>query len=233
MADSTRALLIQAQEEEHYRMARRLQNGPAQLLANAALEVETCLRLMDTQPHTARQGLTALGQELQQGLSDLRGIIAELQPPLLNELGLVASLNKHAKRLARQTRLDIQLSGWDALAERLPAIMEAAIFRIVQEALDNVREHARASRVRVQLERAAEQVIVTISDNGQGFDNSSGAAPGRRLGLIAMRDRAELLKGNLQIFTEPGKGVRVVLTVPLRTPPLSHYGGHRENLDRS
>jgi signal transduction histidine kinase len=100
--------------------------------------------------------------------------------------------------------------------------MEAAIFRIVQEALDNVREHARANRVQVRLERAAEQVAVIISDNGQGFDNSSGAIPGRRLGLIAMRDRAELLNGDLQIFTEPGKGVRVVLTVPLRTPPPPH-----------
>jgi len=222
MADSTRALLVQAQEEEHFRVARRLQNGPAQLLANAALEVETCLRLMDTQPHTARQGLTALLQELRAGLGDLRGIIAELQPPLLDELGLAAGLKWYTENYARQTGLAIQLSGWDALAKRLPATMETAIFRIVQEALDNVREHAHASRVQVRLERTAEQVVVTISDNGQGFDNSSGAIPGRRLGLIAMRDRAELLNGNLQIFTEPGKGVRVVLTVPLRTPPLSH-----------
>ncbi|MEW5718122.1 MAG: sensor histidine kinase [Chloroflexota bacterium] len=222
MADSTRALLVQAQEEEHYRVARRLQNGPAQLLANATLEVETCLRLMDTQPLVARQGLTALLQELRQGLNDLRGVIAELQPPLLDELGLVPSLRQYTENLARQTGLVVQLSGWDALTERLPATMEVAIFRIVQEALDNVREHARASRVQVNLERAADQIVATISDNGQGFDNSRGAAAGRRLGLIAMRDRAELLNGNLQIFTEPGKGVRVVLTVPLRTPPPSY-----------
>jgi len=224
MADSTtltKALLIQTQEEEHYRLARWLQTGPAQLLANAALEVETCLRLMDAEPQTARQGLTALLRELRLGLSDLRAIIAELQPPLLDELGLVASLNRYAENLAQQTGLDVQLSGWDALAERLPATMEAAIFRVVQEALDNVRAHARASHAQVRLEYTAAQLSVTISDNGRGFDRSRGVVPGRRLGLVAMRDRAELLNGTCQIFSEPGKGVRVVLTVPLLTTPLS------------
>jgi two-component system sensor histidine kinase DegS len=224
MADSTtltKAILIQAQEEERYRIARGLQNGPAQLLANAALEVETCLRLMGTQPHTARQELSALLQELRQGLSDLRGIIAELQPPLLDELGLAASLNKYAENFSRQTGIAVQLSGWDALHERLPTMMEAAIFRVVQEALDNVREHARTRRVEIGLARASEQIVVTISDEGQGFDMGRGAVPGRRLGLVTMRDRAELLDGNLQIFTAPGKGVRVVLTAPFRTPPPS------------
>jgi two-component system sensor histidine kinase DegS len=218
MTHLARAILIQAQEEEHRRVARLLQDKPAQLLANAAFEVETCLRLMDAQPETARQGLTALLQELHQGLSDLRGIIAELQPPLLDELGLGASLEKYVEDFAQQTGLDVQLDGWDALAERLPATMEAAIFRIIQEALDNVREHARARHVNLHLTRSAEQIKVTLSDDGQGFDNSRGGVPGRRLGLVTMRDRTELLDGNLQIFTEPGKGVRVVLTVPLRTP---------------
>ncbi|MCI0475045.1 MAG: ATP-binding protein, partial [Anaerolineales bacterium] len=115
----------------------------------------------------------------------------------------------------------VQLAGWETLRQRLPATMETAIFRVVQEALDNVREHARARRVQVHLERTAEQIRVTIGDDGKGFDRSRGAIPGRRLGLIAMRDRAESLNGNLQIFSEPGKGTRVVLTVPHRAPAAS------------
>jgi two-component system sensor histidine kinase DegS len=218
MADLHKAILIQAQEEERYRIARWLQDHPAHLLANAALEVENCLRLMETQSHTARQGLRALLEELREGLIDLRGIVAELQPPLLDELGLAASLSQYVENFAEQSGLNVRLEGWDALAERLPQTMETAIFRIIQEALDNVREHAHAQHVRVHLMRAVDHLGVTISDDGQGFDNSRGGVPGRRLGLVAMRDRAELMNATLQIFTEPGKGVRVVLTVPLRTP---------------
>ncbi|MBM3127067.1 MAG: sensor histidine kinase [Chloroflexi bacterium] len=224
MADSitlSRALLVQAQEEERRRIARRLHDGPAHLLANAALEIETCLRLMQTQPHLAREGLTALAQELGAGADDLRGIIAELQPPLLDELGLRASVKQYVENFARQNKLTIHLSGWDALSQRLPATMETAIFRVIQEALDNVRAHARASRVQVRVERTPEQIRVTIGDDGKGFDRSRGAPTGRRLGLLAMRDRAESLNGELQIFSEPGKGVQVVLTVPHRAPSIA------------
>jgi two-component system sensor histidine kinase DegS len=221
MADSItlpKALLVQAQEEERRRIARWLHDGPAQLLANAALEIETCLRLMDAQPQTARAGLTALLQELRAGLGNTRGIIAELQPPLLDELGLSASVTQYVEHFARQNHLAVQLDGWDALRQRLPATMETALFRVVQESLDNVREHARATRVLVRLERTAEHLRVTISDDGKGFDHAHSAPTGRRLGLIAMRDRAESLNGNLQIFSEPGKGVRVVLNIPQRAP---------------
>jgi two-component system sensor histidine kinase DegS len=136
---------------------------------------------------------------------------------LLDELGLSASVQQYVENFARKNNLAVQLVGWDAL-QRLPTTMETAIFRIVQEALDNVREHAHATRVLVRLERTAEQLRITISDDGTGFAPARGAALGRRLGLIAMRDRAELLNGDLQIFSDPGKGVRVALTIPQRAP---------------
>ncbi len=228
MSDPTalaRALGAQTQEEERYRMARLLQEGPAQLLANAALEIETVLRLWETQPETARQGLTALLDELRRGLNDLRALIAELQPPLLNELGLRVGLQKYVENFSAQTGITAQWIGWDALTERLPAMMEIAIFRIVQEALENVRAHSGARHVQVRFDRAPEQLTVTISDDGRGFEVTRGAAVGRRLGLVTMRDRAELLGGNLQIFSEPGHGVRVVLTAPLRAAPRSSNRG--------
>jgi len=221
MADPTvlaKAIVVQTQEEDRYRIARLLHEGPAQLLANAALEIETSLRLMDTQPGTAREGLTVLLLELRRGLDDLRALIAELQPPLLSELGLTASLEKYADSFSKQTGIAVQLSGWDALTERLPATMETAIFRIAQEALENVRDHSHASRVEVKLDYTPERLTVTISDNGHGFDVTQGIAIGRRLGLVAMRDRAELLGGNLQVFSAPGHGVRVMLTAPTRAP---------------
>ena len=217
MAESTmlaKAVVVQTQEEERYRLARSLQNGPGQLLANAALEIETCLHLMDDQPDAARDGLTALLDELRQGLISVRDLVAELSPPLLSELGLVASLQKYAEDFSRRTGIPVTLQGWDALPGRFPATMEMAVFRVVQEALDNVREHARANLVRVGLDLSPDRFTVTIADNGSGFDASQPIAPSRRLGLVAMRDRAELLDGSLQVFSEPGHGVRVVLTAP-------------------
>lgn len=213
-----KAVAVQTQEEERYRLARMLQEGPGQLLANAALEIETCLRLMDDQPDAARAGLTALLDELRQGLTSVRDLVAELSPPLLNELGLASSLQKYAEEFTRRTDIRVVLRGWDALTERYPLTMEMAIFRVIQEALDNVREHARANQVQVELESTPDRFTVTIADNGKGFDPSRPVAPNRRLGLVAMRDRAELLGGNLQVFSEPGHGVRVVLTAPTHKP---------------
>lgn len=211
-----KAVAVQTMEEERYRLARWLQESPANLLANAALEVETCLRLMDDEPQAARRGLTALSRELREGLGTMRDFIAELQPPLLIELGLAPSLRKFTDDFTRHTGVTVTLAGWDTLTERLPSTVETAVFRIIQEALENVREHSHANRVELRLQLTADRLEITINDDGKGFDTTRGIQPGRRLGLAAMRDRAESLGGSLQIFSKPGRGVRVLLTAPLR-----------------
>lgn len=212
-----KAIVVQTQEEERLRLARLLQAGPAQLLANTTFEIDTCLRLIDTQPQTAREGLQSLLVELQQGLGDVRDLIASLQPPLLEEMGLGASLSKFVKKFAAQTGITVEMIGWEQLTERLPATVELSIYRIAQEAMENIRRHSHASHAQIEYQRQSNQLVVTISDNGQGFAPQS-LAPGRRWGLVMMQDRAELLEGNLQIFSEPGHGVRVILTAPLRAP---------------
>jgi two-component system sensor histidine kinase DegS len=218
MADSTawpKAVLVQ--EEERYRLARALGNGPAQLLANSVLEIESSLSLWDADPAAARAGLVALLDELKLGVVQIRELIGDLQPPLLAELGLAASVSKYAEGFLKRTGIALSLSGWEALSERLPATMEIAIFRIIQEALENVRNHSKATHVRLALECTNEQLVVTIADNGQGFCIEEGvAASGRHLGLVAMHDRADFLGGQLQVFSEPSRGANVVLTVPLR-----------------
>ncbi len=214
-ATSSKAIVVQTQEEERYRLARALQDGPAQLLANAALEIDTSLRLLDDQPAAARAGLVALAAELRQGMQAMRDLIAELHPPLLEELGLAASLQKYTASWSARAKIATHLVGWESLSERLPPTMQVAIFRIVQNALENVRAHARATRAEIRLECRAERLVVTIEDNGQGFAVSDvSPPPRRRLGLVAMSDRAELLGGQLQVFSDPARGVRVVLTIP-------------------
>ena len=221
------AIIVQTEEEERYRLAKILQRGPAQLLANATVEIETCLRLMHTQPQVVEAGLQELLAELQMGLDNLRNLIAGLQPALLKEMGLVVALEKCVSQIAEQAGIQITMRGWEGLTERLPATVEFAIFRILQEALENVREHSHANHAEVTLEQMGEQLQMTITDNGQGFapQNTRGE---RRLGLVAMRDRAELLGGNLQVFSEPGRGVRVVLSMPWHAAMPSPNGGKDE-----
>ncbi len=217
MVDSSslsKAMVVQAQEEERYRLAQYLQEGPAQLFANAAVEIETSLRLMENEPESARAGLLSLAGELRQALSEIRDVIADLQPPLLVEFGLLPSLQRYAREFSRRAGIATSLVGWDDLSERLPATMEAAIFRIIQEALENVRTHAQATQAEIRLDNKVEQLVVTIADNGKGFCAKEGLAEKRRLGLVAMSDRAELLGGHLQIFSDPARGVCVVLAVP-------------------
>ncbi len=210
------AIVVQTQEEERYRLARALHNGPGQLLANAALEIETVLRLLDDDPAAARQGLRALLAELQEGFHDVRRMVHKLQPPLLNDLGLRASLEKTVAEFSARTGIAATLNGWEHLTDRLPASVETAIFRIAHEALENVAEHSGASRVQLTLTATANAFHLEIEDNGKGFDpRAYGKTNGeRRLGLLAMNDRAEFLGGDFRIYSEPGYGTRLVLEVP-------------------
>ncbi|MGB8645819.1 MAG: sensor histidine kinase [Anaerolineae bacterium] len=220
---------FQLQEEERYRMARVLMNGPGQILANTTMELEHALALLDTNPDAARAGLAALRDEVREGLNQLKAYVAELQPPLLEEMGLGPSLNQYVAAYGARNGIAVECIGCDALHERLPSTIETALFRIVQEALANVLQHSGATRVRVQIEQLAKQLQVQVEDNGRGFQNAPGGARRRQLGLVAMQDRAQLIGGHLQIFSEAGKGLRVVVTVPYHGQSNLAAGGPHED----
>jgi two-component system sensor histidine kinase DegS len=214
------SIFLQLQEEERQRLAHALMDGPGQILANALMEIEYSLPLLEKNPQVAIAGLNALRNELRNGLSQLQNYVAELQPPLLEEMGLGQSVNQYVKKFGKLTGLRVECQGCELFHERFPITIEIALFRILQEALMNVQTHSKASRVRVELVRGADQVQITIQDNGRGFVPRAQPTPQKRqLGLIAMRDRAELLRGQLQLFSEVGHGVRVVVTIPYHGHP--------------
>ena len=218
------SIFLQLQEEERQRLAHVLMEGPGQILANALMEVEYSLPLLETNPRVAKAGLDALRQELRQGLSQLQNYVAELRPPLLDEMGLGPSVNQYVRKFQERTGVQAECRGCESFHQRFPATIEVALFRILQEALMNVQTHAKATRVQVELVRSTHQIQITIQDNGRGFaPRPSGVLKKRQLGLIAMRDRAELLGGQMQLFSEVGKGVRVLVTIP-------YHGQAVENL---
>lgn len=226
---------LQLQEEERQRLAHALMNGPGQILANALMEVEYSLPLLEKNPQVAIAGLNALREELRQGLAQLKNYVAELQPPWLEEMGLGPSIHQYLKQFGVRTGMRAECRGCETFHARYPMTIEITLFRILQEALTNVQNHSKATRVRVELAQHEDHVQLTIQDNGRGFTpRARSFLKKRQLGLIAMRDRAELLGGQLQLFSKVGEGVRVVTTIPYHGHlPESNPEGGQGNHERS
>ncbi len=226
---------IQLQEEERQRLAHALMSGPGQILANTVTEFEYALPLLEKNPALAAAGLTALRNELREGLAQLKELVAELQPPLLDEMGLGASISQYLKKFGARSGIRVECRGCEDFHARYPHTIELALFRILQEAMSNVAAHAKATHVRVELTRTPNYVSLSIQDNGRGFaPHPQTGFKKRPLGLMSMRDRIELLSGQLQVFSETGNGVRVEVKIPYHGHPAEpNHAGGRETRERT
>jgi signal transduction histidine kinase len=145
-------------------------------------------------------------------LQDVRRLAVELRPKALDDFGLLPALKRLGQTVSECSQLDVQVEARLG-HERLPAEMETAVYRIVQEALANVVKHAEARHVSVLLTRKNESVSVMIEDDGKGFD--VGSARRDRLGLLGMQERVALLDGSLVVESSRGAGTTLVLELPL------------------
>lgn len=200
-------------EQEKTRVARELHDELAQSLT--ALKMDA-IWLRDHLP----TGLPDMASKLDDMLAMLdasvaatRRIAADLRPLMLDDLGLVAAIEWLAQNFTQRTKVPCQLQMDDALELHEP--YATAVFRIVQESLANVAKHANASTVVVQLDRTPGRVAVAVRDNGAGFDTEA-ARPAASLGLLGVRERAQLLKGQATITSAPGEGTTVSAELPVR-----------------
>lgn len=212
--------LVAAQEEERRRVAYEVHDGPTQVAIAAHQHLQA---FADDHPpgSTVEPGELDRALELaQRAVTEARHIIENLRPTALDDFGLAVAVRMRVEELEKE--------GWeigheDALGEeRLPDEIETALYRIVQEALTNVRKHARTTRARTRLTRLGSKVRLEVRDEGRGFDPSSasseGGSPGERVGLSSMRERVALLGGKLKITSRPGAGTSLVAEMPLREP---------------
>jgi signal transduction histidine kinase len=209
------AQVTAAQEEERQRIARELHDGVGPALASLNLRLRTAGKL---QPNpAAAQELKELAELTQANIQDIRRLIYDLRPAVLDELGLVAALKEYVGRYQQEQGLSVTLALPEG-KERLPAPLETTLFRVIQEALTNAARHAKAKHVDVALDWDAAQVTLRIADDGQGFDLREAATQakgGQHLGLWSMRERIEQFGGRLQIDSQPGTGTTIQATVPL------------------
>jgi PAS domain S-box-containing protein len=207
--------VIAAQEEERGRLARELHDETGQALASllfglSALEHARTLR-------AARESARRLFDLTAAALSEVRRLAWGLRPSVLDDLGLVAALERYATEYTRARGIAATVSGRGLDGRRLPPAMETALYRIVQEALANVAKHAGARAVLIAVERGPDTVRATVTDDGCGFDAAAALAnpdPRGHFGLHSMRERAALLSGSLRIQSAPGRGTTLQVDLP-------------------
>lgn len=205
--------IIKAQEEERRRVAREIHDGPAQLLANVVLRIDVCQRLADADLKRLKDELHQLKDLVRVSLQDVRKVIFDLRPMALDDLGLVPALRSYLKDYQDRSGIipELTVQGEE---RRFSQAFEVALFRLVQEALNNIWKHAQARTAQVLVEFHGDALRLMIRDDGVGFDLERARQEGSRFGLISMRERAELLQGKLQIDTALGQGTRVSFHIP-------------------
>lgn len=206
--------ILRAQEEERRRLAREIHDGPAQLLANISFRLEACERLLAQDPARARAELADLRTLARQGLHEVRAIIFDLRPLALDELGLLPALRGLVAAFGERTGLRVEFEA-EGRQHQVPPAVRVAAFRFVQEALNNVWKHAGADTVRVTVELEEHEVRLTVQDDGRGFDPDA-VDGGEHYGLVAMRERVEMLAGQLIIDSAPGRGTTLRAVLPLQ-----------------
>jgi len=201
-----------AREEERRRLRRDLHDGLGPTLASQTLKLDAALDLLQTDPAQAGHLLRQIKEQSQATVADVRRLVYALRPPALDELGLAGALQASLTSLTEDLPLTVDVQA-EALPP-LPAAVEVAAYRIVSEALNNVIQHAEASRcsVRLRIEAGADRALaIEVRDDGVGLPDKR--EPG--VGLRSMQERAEELGGRLEVTSPDGSGTCVRALLPL------------------
>ncbi len=212
--------IIHAQEQERQRIARELHDETSQVLTSLLISLAVLEESVETQE--ARERIADTRALAHSTLRAIRNLSIDLRPSALDDLGLLPALRWYVKEYQKKCAIEVEFQA-TGLKQRLPAEMETALYRIVQECLTNTAKHANAHRVTILLREDAERVFGRIVDDGRGFDYEALLkTPGQELGLglAGMHERAVLLDGTLDIHSVPGQGTTIEVNIPLPSTGL-------------
>ena len=205
--------LITAQEEERTRLSRELHDDLSQRMARLLIRLERCRQSIGEVSPKSRQQLEAVVEMASDISANLRDLSHMLHPATLATLGLVTSISGFCRKFSEQHNLIVKFEFGD-IRKDLPDDVSLCLFRIVQEALNNVVKHSAAQEARVTLTGAGDRIDLCIEDSGVGFDTASPQETAA-LGLISMRERVRLVGGQFSIESEPSRGTRILVRVPV------------------
>jgi two-component system NarL family sensor kinase len=204
-----------ARAEERTRIAREIHDTLAQGLTAIALNIESAMNRLETRPDQARERLQSALDMARENLEDARRSVVDLRTASqLEGKPLAEALAGLARSFTSATGIPVRFDVDAECTERLPLRIEAELFRIVQEALTNVRKHAHARRVEIVMRRRGSSLSLLVRDDGRGFVVSARRRPDSH-GLVGMRERAKLLGGRVEISSKPGGGTRVRALIPM------------------
>ncbi|MEK5079348.1 sensor histidine kinase [Solibacillus sp. FSL W7-1436] len=206
--------IIAAQEEERKRLSREIHDGPAQMMANVLMRSNLIDRTFrEKGADAALKEIHDLKISVRNALSEVRRIIYDLRPMALDDLGIDPTLKKYLSTIMEYNPgVEIQFLSYNN-ERRIPSDYEVAVFRLVQESVNNALKHGKPNLIIVKLEWLCDEINVVVKDNGVGFDTES--VREGSFGIIGMRERIELLKGSLKISSSIGKGTTILMKIPL------------------
>ena len=204
--------ILQAQEDERYRLARELHDEAAQSLTSLLVHIRLLERANN--PTEAQRHVQELRELTARALEDVRRVALDLRPTILDDLGLAAALEWRIDEFKKHDGIRASIS-IDGLDRRLPRDAELVLYRVGQEAISNINQHAVATEVQVVLRREDDICILQVRDDGIGFDPAH-AIPraGHGLGLVGMRERIAMIGGELEVISRPGAGTQITARVP-------------------
>ena len=222
--------LTRAQEEERRRIAMQIHDGPAQTMFAALRHLEA-VRVMEAaaapngsaecpgdespQPSALRDSLEDVERIIRAAIRETRGLMLDLRPPVLDELGLLAALREYAREFEQRTGITTRVEG-RGRTRRLPSAVESSFYRIAQEALVNVWKHSGARWAKVVLDVGSRSCLLEVRDDGNGFDPQEAIARRKKhMGLASLQDRSDLVGGQVTIDSAPGRGACIRVQAPL------------------
>lgn len=212
--------IVEVEEEARKKLARDLHDGPTQSISAIAMRLSYVQKLLTKQPEMVIPELRKIEDIARNTTKEIRHMLFTLRPLVLETQGLAAALQQLAEKIRETHGQAVNIRVGRDAENALDRNQQGVVFYIVEEAINNARKHASASLINVSVVRQGEMFVVQIADNGVGFDMSSvnnNYEQRGSLGMVNMRERAELLEGRLQVESIPGRGTVITVTAPLRS----------------
>lgn len=207
--------ILHVQEEERKRISRELHDEITQTLVGISVHLETLAQGATINPKELKKKITQTQRLVEKSVDIAHQFARRLRPTMLDDLGLIPALRSLMKNFMKETGIRVSLSAFEEV-EKLSTAKRTVLYRVAQEALNNVARHAQATKVEVSIQRLPKALLMQIKDNGQSFDVERALQPGKnkRLGLIGMRERLEMVNGQFAIESAPGKGTTIQAQIP-------------------
>jgi len=222
--------VLQAQEDERKRISRELHDVIAQTLTGINIRLATLKKSGRHSPKDFEHDIELTQKLVENSVNIVHQFARELRPAVLDDLGLIPALHTFMKSFTTQTGIHVHLTAFAGLEKLAPA-GRTILYRVAQEALTNVSRHAQASCVEVTIQKVANGICMKIHDNGKSFDVDRllQGKGGKRLGLLGMRERLEMVGGRFRIASAPDQGTTVTAEIPRIIRAGTEAGSKRQN----